>query len=143
MLRSLVGSEMCIRDRESIAYKVNNIVKKYGMKGYMFWALDLDDSSGRVCKQGRYPLMNAAKKASMGNPINLPICKNINACGTTQTTKSPTDPINPTGKCKSAGPWKGSASMDRWCSTEEICRLACTKPCPVQAVCLVSINKLL
>jgi len=151
---SVNGKFIGYDDQESIVYKVNNIMKKYSMKGYMFWALDLDDFSGRVCNQGRYPLMNAAKKASVGDSINLPNCRNVNTCGTPpSTTKSPTIPTDPTGttapttkspvvvtgKCKSAGPWEGSAGMDQWCNLEQNCRIACTKPCPNQAICYVSV----
>ena len=35
--------------------------------GAMFWALDLDDFSGKHCGQGTYPLINSVKKALESN----------------------------------------------------------------------------
>ena len=31
-----------------------------GLAGVMFWALDLDDFTGRFCNRGKYPLINRA-----------------------------------------------------------------------------------
>ena len=131
-------------DQESIAYKVNNIMKKYAMKGYMFWALDLDDFSGKACNQGRYPLMNAAKKASMGQALNIQSCRDFDVCKTspstfTTTTKSPRV-VN--GQCKAAGPWEGNNGMNQWCNLKQNCRIACEKPCLSKGVCDVSTSNL-
>ena len=78
-------------DQESIVYKVNNVMKHHKLKGYMFWALDLDDFTGSACNQGKYPLMNAAKKAAMGQSLSIKSCKNIkSSCGTSPSSKTTT-----------------------------------------------------
>ena len=81
-------------DQESIVYKINNVMKKHNMKGYMFWALDLDDFSGNTCGQGKYPLMNAAKRAANGQSVSFQ-CKNKKTC---DTTPPPPTPPGPTTK---------------------------------------------
>lgn len=53
-------------DQESVAYKVNKIVKANNLGGIMFWALDLDDFSNQ-CGQGRYPIIKAANKALLSS----------------------------------------------------------------------------
>ena len=40
-------------DQQSIVHKIQNVMKKHNLKGYMFWALDLDDFSGRFYRQGQ------------------------------------------------------------------------------------------
>ena len=74
---SFKGNFIGYDDQESIQYKIKNVMKKHGMKGYMFWALDLDDFSGQVCGQGRYPLMNAAKNAALGRSESIRKCKAV------------------------------------------------------------------
>ena len=134
-------------DQESIVYKINNVMKRHNLKGYMFWALDLDDFSGNVCGQGRYPLMNAAKKASMGLSVSFR-CNKKNSCGsppfptgptkttrpaTTKTTEKPGD-----RKCEAQGPWSGSSAIDDWCNISQHCDLACQTPCMSSGHCMVS-----
>jgi len=48
-------------DPKSMRYKVRTLIKGRGLKGAMFWALDLDDFTGNYCGEGRYPLMNSVK----------------------------------------------------------------------------------
>lgn len=137
---SVNGDFIGYDDRESIAYKINNVMKKHQMKGYMFWALDLDDFSGKVCEQGRYPLMNAAKKAASGNSAYYS-CKPVtDSCKPTPPppTQSTKKPVIVKGKCKAHGLWLGDRNMDWWCNQGAHCKMACTKPCPVKAICDVS-----
>ena len=122
-------------DQESIVYKINNVMKRHNLKGYMFWALDLDDFTGTVCGQGKYPLMNAAKKASNGQSVSFK-CSNKNSCGnppppSPETTTSPKTTKGPvtSGKCQAKGPWSGNAAMNAWCNIEVHCNFACQVPC--------------
>ena len=48
-------------NKGSLHNKTTEVIKKKGLKGAMFWALDLDDFSGGQCGQGQYPLINAVK----------------------------------------------------------------------------------
>ncbi|CAH3021186.1 unnamed protein product, partial [Porites evermanni] len=50
-------------DQQSLKYKIAEVIKKKNLMGAMFWALDLDDFSGKHCGQGTYPLINSVKKA--------------------------------------------------------------------------------
>lgn len=63
-------------DEESMAYKINNIVKRNALGGIMFWALDLDDFSNH-CGQGRYPLIKAAIKVLKNSNVRYTTCTNI------------------------------------------------------------------
>ena len=137
-------------DQESIAYKINNVMKRYNLKGYMFWALDLDDFTGTVCGQGRYPLMNAAKMASLGYRVPFK-CLMKNTCGIPPSPPSPkitqpTKPVTATKrpivivdrKCKAKGAWSANPDIDDWCNITEHCRLACASPCTSSGQCMVS-----
>ena len=124
-------------DQESIVYKINNVMKRHNLKGYMFWALDLDDFTGSFCGQGRYPLMNAAKRAASGQSVSFQ-CSNKKSCDTTPPPPTPTGPTTKPpviikGKCRAYGPWKGNAGMDEWCNQGNHCELACTIPCTASA----------
>lgn len=130
-------------DQESIAYKINNVMKKYNMKGYMFWALDLDDFTGSICNQGKYPLMNAAKKAASGQRVSFQ-CKSMNKCASPTpgpvdpsktTTKRP--PVVITGKCKPKGVYTKIKGMDVWCNLGDHCEQVCSASCQ-GASCTVS-----
>ena len=50
-------------DPQSLVGKVETLIKAKGLQGAMFWALPLDDFQGSFCGQGKYPLLNAVKKA--------------------------------------------------------------------------------
>lgn len=41
------------------------------LAGIMFWAPDLDDFTGKICQEGKYPLMNTA--VSLFRDHNLPV----------------------------------------------------------------------
>ena len=80
-------------DEESVAYKVQNIVKPNSLGGIMFWALDLDDFEG-VCGGERYPIIKAANRALLQDIVTPSKCQEVVGCGpqitTTQSTTSTT-----------------------------------------------------
>ncbi|KAM7440717.1 hypothetical protein ABFA07_010115 [Porites harrisoni] len=56
-------------DQQSLNYKIAEVIKKKNLMRAMFWALDLDDFSGKHCGQGTYPLINSVKKALESNVL--------------------------------------------------------------------------
>ena len=54
-------------DPESLKLKVD-FLKAKGLRGAMFWAIDLDDFKN-ACVQGKYPLLSAVAKALSGNVV--------------------------------------------------------------------------
>ncbi|CAF0724867.1 unnamed protein product [Didymodactylos carnosus] len=72
-------------DMYTIAYKAQ-YAQKMGLKGLMFWALDLDDFSGSFCNQGKYPLINTAIKSIRGNSLSLPSRPPLPVPSTTTST---------------------------------------------------------
>ncbi|KAL8559148.1 hypothetical protein ACOMHN_046196 [Nucella lapillus] len=68
-------------DVQSIESKVAWMLKK-GVAGAMFWALDMDDFSGKICNQGLYPLLTAltqtVEKLVGSNPPTKDVNPNIN-----------------------------------------------------------------
>ena len=113
-------------DAESLRHKVKTLIKGRGMKGAMFWSLDLDDFTGSHCGQGKYPLVNAVKEELDGpKPIVQIILKSkhiktkTTSLKTTTTTKTiaTTKDINMMKKtrCFAKGVWNGNPSMDQWC----------------------------
>ena len=150
-------------DPESITYKVNMVMKAYGMKGYMFWAMDLDDFSGS-CGQGKYPLMNAAKYAAMGTYYDMPKCVEMDSCDNqpmppyeVKTTMKPytnmvTTPmprpmmstqisvVNPLKNVQCEPHMKGMnvAGMNVWCNNELTCQNVCSRKC-INGACDVRI----
>lgn len=54
-------------EEQSLKYKIAEVIKKKNLMGAMFWALDLDDFSGKHCGQGTFPLINSEKKTLKSN----------------------------------------------------------------------------
>ena len=127
-------------NQESLKYKIDTVIKAKGLMGAMFWALDLDDFSGRQCGKGKYPLMIFVKKYLGGytpppttppppppppEPTTTqepgPVTTQGPGPATTQgpgpvTTQEP-GPITtspPSAQCVSVPPYN-SAGMDAWC----------------------------
>lgn len=102
-------------DENSLKRKVNSLIKEKNLLGAMFWALDLDDFKGTFCGKGRYPLMNAVRKALGGDtgPTGLP--PTTAGPSTSVPTAIPTTTAPPSGSCQAIGAWQGNANMDQWC----------------------------
>lgn len=119
---------------KSLIYKIDNVVKKNSLRGVMFWAIDLDDFDGTHCGQGKYPLMNAAKKyLTTGVQPTFPPAPVTTKASTPPpfSTQYPQPPLVSTqapppvttnpggggagGQCKATGAWTGNANMDAWC----------------------------
>ena len=115
-------------DMESIRYKVKKLIKGRGLKGAMFWSMDLDDFTGSHCGQGKYPLINAVKKELEGQkPIVSIISKikhtkshseNMTVATSTSTISTKATTIISSGnkgKCFAKGVWFGNSAMNQWC----------------------------
>lgn len=46
-------------------------LKDHGYGGVIIWSFDLDDKTGEVCKEGPFPLFNAAKRELLILPEHL------------------------------------------------------------------------
>ncbi len=46
-------------------------LKEQGYGGVIIWSLDLDDKTGQVCKEGPFPIFNAAKRELLILPEHL------------------------------------------------------------------------
>lgn len=46
-------------------------LKEHGYGGVIIWSLDLDDKTGDVCKEGPFPIFNAAKRELLNLPDHL------------------------------------------------------------------------
>ncbi len=60
-----------------------------GLAGIMFWAPDLDDFTGGLCNQGKYPLMNTAVNLIRSQTEWTPSTKPSTTSTTTTTTTIP------------------------------------------------------
>ena len=131
-------------DNKSLQYKVTEVIKKNGLMGAMFWALDLDDFSGSQCGLGKYPLMNSVKKYLGGytpppttipppqpptttpppepptttSPPQPPTTKPCSP-GPGPTTAPPTKPSTqpPGGNCVAIPPYDKQPGIQEYCKT--------------------------
>ena len=114
-------------DQSSLRYKVISLVKSRGLKGVMFWALDLDDFTGSFCGKGKFPLINAAKhelevpcfgsNAWYGDDKMDRWCAQNCARGNYPNTRCTCDRNwKPNESCHAIGAWKGNSNMDKWCN---------------------------
>ena len=110
-------------DVESIVYKVQKYVKEKNLRGFMFWALDLDDFTGS-CGGRRYPLIKAAKDTILGRSVSATTCKSImhNKCVPPPTQPPKVTTIAEDNGCRLylKGPWGRSSDdkkkgFDKWC----------------------------
>ena len=81
-------------DKDSLHLKVNKLIMKKGLKGAMFWALDLDDFRGSQCGEGPYPLINAVKKY-LGGYMPPPRPTDVIPAPTTKKPMPPTEGPEP------------------------------------------------
>ena len=58
----------------------------------MFWAVDLDDFTGALCNEGKYPLMNTAVGLLRGQGTWKPPTTTTTASTTTSTSTQSTSP---------------------------------------------------
>jgi len=126
-------------DPDSLRYKVQTQIKAKNLGGAMFWALPLDDFTGKFCGQGKYPLMRAVAKELGDYTPPVPPSPGPTPIPTEPSktkaphTQGPETEAPPAGKCHAIGVWKGNKQMDAWCNTNcplgncpaEICE--CTK----------------
>merc|ERR1711936_483236 len=78
-------------DPESLTYKAKVLVKGRGLAGAMFWALPLDDFTGKFCYQGKYPLIGAVAKELSGYTPPTPPSYNASHNDPPQTHEIPTE----------------------------------------------------
>ena len=69
-------------------------VKENGYGGVIIWSLDLDDKTGEICKEGQFPIFNAAKRELLNLPeyhiINAKECFDDNTTNTIEYLYSKT-----------------------------------------------------
>jgi len=63
-------------DPESVALKVKRIMIAKNLRGFLFWALDMDDFGNR-CGTGTYPLIKTAKNMALGIEQIAGVCNDI------------------------------------------------------------------
>lgn len=81
-------------DPDSLKLKVDYLKMK-GLRGAMFWAVDLDDFQN-VCGQGKYPLLSAVDKVLSNGEVPPSTQAPIKTTNAPPVTDKPTDkPTNP------------------------------------------------
>ena len=79
----------------SIRYKVTSLINRYDLRGFGFWALDLDDFTGSFCNMGKYPLLTAAVESMDRSNENIRFEKSK--------------------QCFAATRWRHFESLNKWC----------------------------
>ena len=127
---------VCYEDAASLRKKVRELIKGKGLRGAMFWTIDLDDFPGTFCGEGRrYPLLNAVKDELEGvKPFKSKPKKRPDKTATKPGTKkqsplpSPAAKVAPKkppkGKCIAAAAWAHVDRITTWCN------LNCPGICP-------------
>ena len=83
-----------------------------GLRGAMFWSLDLDDFHGSECGEGKYPLIKAVNLALEGElPTKIPSASTTSSTSTKTSTSTSAGPLR---SCHSIPPHE-SPEMDEWC----------------------------
>lgn len=104
-------------DKESIYAKLTELIIKDGYGGAMTWALDLDDFTGTICGEGKYPLISLMKnvldQANGGGTVKPPTTKEP---GTNPPTNAPTNAPTTTRAPSVTTPGGGGAGSG-FCST--------------------------
>lgn len=59
-----------IPSKSSFSFQMK-FLKEHGYGGVIIWSFDLDDKTGDVCKEGPFPLFNAAKRELLILPDHL------------------------------------------------------------------------
>lgn len=64
---------------KSMKIKAEYIIKEK-LAGAMFWTVDLDDFTGKLCCQGHFPLIRAVKSVLENDPSMMPPTKICSSC---------------------------------------------------------------
>jgi len=117
-------------DTESLKLKVDQLIKRKGLAGAMFWAIPLDDFSGQFCGQGPYPLINAVKSyLGGGGPVPPPVTYPPVTDGPVTeepVTRPPVTQPPPSGPCHAIPPYDTQPGMNGWCN--QMCALGSCPP---------------
>ena len=86
---------VCYDSPSSIRHKVTSLINRYDLRGFGFWALDLDDFTGSFCNLGKYPLLTAAVELLDHSNKKIRFEKNR--------------------QCFAAARWRHVKSLSKWC----------------------------
>jgi chitinase len=92
--------------------------------GAMFWAMDLDDFSGKKCGEGKFPLINTAKDIVGGKEPS-----------TRPSTRPPTTRTTPTTTAKPTAQSNTSAFYCLNCKYRNTVIVRCLS-CTINQICL-------